>query len=218
MILNNSTKKKIQTAVTLALISSGIIPAVKAEVADQSVDNPAGTTIDQGSGTKAVDLDNGSTFTITNAGTISASGSNMSYGINVDSSTTVSTLTNSGTILGETNTNIRRMGRGIVISSHASIGTLTNSGTITGQGRWYDGRGFYMTSTNGTLSSFINTSSGIIQGISGVELGIIIYSLDGKKVLTTNKKIINTTGLKSGYYILEVKSESFISRKKLIIK
>mgnify|MGYP001472324424 CR=1 FL=1 len=58
----------------------------------------------------------------------------------------------------------------------------------------------------------------IIQGISGVELGIIIYSLDGKKVLTTNKKIINTTGLKSGYYILEVKSESFISRKKLIIK
>tara|TARA_A100001015_G_scaffold293367_1_gene369868 strand:+ start:656 stop:862 length:207 start_codon:yes stop_codon:yes gene_type:complete len=58
MILNNSIKKKIQTAVTLALISSGIIPAVKAEVNDANVDNPAGTTIDQGSGKKAVDLDN----------------------------------------------------------------------------------------------------------------------------------------------------------------
>ncbi len=58
----------------------------------------------------------------------------------------------------------------------------------------------------------------IIQGISGVKLDIIIYSLDGTKVLTTNKKTINTTGLKSGYYIVEVKSESFISREKLIIK
>ena len=168
MILNNSIKKKIQTAVTLALISSGIIPAVKAEVNDANVDNPAGTTIDQGLGTKAVDLDNGSTFTITNAGTISASGSNNTMiSINVDSSTTVSTLTNSGTILGETTTTSYRAGRGISIDSHASIGTLTNSGTITGQGRWYDGRGIYMSSTNGTLSSFINTSSGIIQGISG---------------------------------------------------
>ena len=168
MILNNSIKKKIQTAVTLALISSGIIPAVKAEVNDANVDNPAGTTIDQGSGKKAVDLDNGSTFTITNAGTISASDSNnYMSGINVDSSTTVSTLTNSGTILGETTTTSYRAGRGIAFESHASIGTLTNSGTITGQGRWYDGRGIYMSSTNGTLSSFINTSSGIIQGISG---------------------------------------------------
>ena len=87
--------------------------------------------------------------------------------INVDSSTTVSTLTNSGTILGETTTTSYRAGRGIAFESHASIGTLTNSGTITGQGRWYDGRGIYMSSTNGTLSSFINTSSGIIQGISG---------------------------------------------------
>ena len=74
MILNNSIKKKIQTAVTIALIISGIIPAVKAEVVNQSVDNPAGTTIDRGSGTRTVDLDNGNTFTIINAGTISASG------------------------------------------------------------------------------------------------------------------------------------------------
>ena len=169
MILNNLTKKKIQTAVTLALISSGIIPAVKAEVADKSVENPAGTTIDQGSGTMAVDLDNGNTFTIDNAGTISASDAqhNM-YGINIDSTnTTVSTLNNSGTILGETTTTNRRRGRGINIASNASVGTLTNSGTITGKGRWYGGRGIYMVSTNGTLSSFINTSSGIIQGISG---------------------------------------------------
>ena len=57
-----------------------------------------------------------------------------------------------------------------------------------------------------------------IQGISGPKVEIIIYSLEGKTVLATNKKTINTTGLKSGYYIVEVKSESFISRKKLIIK
>ena len=93
MKFDTTIKKKIQTAVTLALISSGIIPAVKAEVADQNVDNSSGTTIDQGSGKVAVDLDNGSTFTVTNAGTISASaGLDDVFAINVDSSNTTCLL------------------------------------------------------------------------------------------------------------------------------
>ena len=111
MKFDTTIKKKIQTAVTLALISSGIIPAVKAEVADQNVDNSSGTTIDQGSGKVAVDLDNGSTFTVTNAGTISASaGLDDVFAINVDSSnTTLSNLNNSGSITAETtNSNKRR--------------------------------------------------------------------------------------------------------------
>ena len=94
------------------------------------------------------------------------------------------------------------------------------------------GRGVWQSPLKTTSSTSTNEFSSIdfsiypnpakdqitIQGISGAELEIIIYSLEGKKVLTTNKKTINTTGLKSGYYIVEVKSESFISRKKLIIK
>ena len=169
MILNNSIKKKIQTAVTIALIISGIIPAVKAEVADQSVDNPAGTTIDRGSGTWAVDLDNGNTFTITNAGTISASGaiSNL-IAIDVTNANTIlSTLTNSGTITGETTTSSHYNGKGVNIGANASMGSLINSGTIKGKGNRYNGYGILMNSTNGTLSSFTNTSSGIIEGISG---------------------------------------------------
>ena len=169
MILNNSIKKKIQTAVTIALIISGIIPAVKAEVADQSVDNPAGTTIDRGSGVWAVDLDNGNTFTITNAGTISASGaiSNL-IAIDVTNANTIlSTLTNSGTITGETTTSSHYNGKGVNIGANASMGSLTNSGTIKGKGNRYNGYGILMNSTNGTLSSFTNTSSGIIEGISG---------------------------------------------------
>ena len=170
MILNNSIKKKIQTAATIALIISGIIPAVKAEVANQNVDNPAGTTIDQGSGLMAVDLDNGSTFTITNAGTISASGaSDNMEAINVDTAnTTLSTLTNSGTITAETTrSSDDNYGKGISIDINASMGSLINSGTITGKGKQNNGYGIRMSSTNGTLTSITNTSTGIIEGISG---------------------------------------------------
>ncbi len=94
------------------------------------------------------------------------------------------------------------------------------------------GRGVWQSPLKTTSSTITNEFSSIdfslypnpakdqitIQGISGAELDIIIYSLEGKTVLATNRKTINTTGLKSGYYIIEVKSESFISREKLIIK
>ena len=43
MFSKDSLKLKIQTAVTVALIASGIIPAVQAEVTDESVNNPSGT-------------------------------------------------------------------------------------------------------------------------------------------------------------------------------
>ena len=57
-----------------------------------------------------------------------------------------------------------------------------------------------------------------IQGTIGAEFDIVIYSLDGKTILESNKKTINTTNLKAGYYIVVAKSDSFISRKSLIIK
>ena len=71
MFSKDSLKLKIQTAVTVALIASGIIPAVQAEVTDASVNNPSGTTIDNGSTKYAVDLDSGGPYTVINAGTIS---------------------------------------------------------------------------------------------------------------------------------------------------
>jgi hypothetical protein len=72
MFSKDSLKLKIQTAVTVALIASGIIPAVQAEVTDASVDNPSGTTITNGSTSYAVDLSNGGPYTVINAGTITA--------------------------------------------------------------------------------------------------------------------------------------------------
>jgi hypothetical protein len=94
------------------------------------------------------------------------------------------------------------------------------------------GRGVWQSPLKTTSSTSTNEFSSIdfsifpnpakdkitIQGIHGAESEIIIYSLEGKKILTANKETINTTGLRLGCYIVEVKSESFISRKKLIIK
>ena len=171
MFSKDSLKLKIQTAVTVALIASGIIPAVQAEVTDASVNNAAGTTIDEGSGTVAVDLDNGGTFTITNAGTIEASAAkdNM-FGIQVENpNTTVSNLTNTGTIIGETTATNKYGGFGINVRSNGSIGTLNNSGLIKGRGRRFTGIGIYM--SGGSISSLINSSRGIIEGIAGDGLG-----------------------------------------------
>ena len=48
----------------------------------------------------AVDLDNGGSFTVINNGTISSSATNNAYGVNADSSTTITTLSNTKTITG----------------------------------------------------------------------------------------------------------------------
>ncbi|MDC1497092.1 hypothetical protein N8143_03715, partial [Pelagibacteraceae bacterium] len=133
MILNNSIKKKIQTAVTLALISSGIIPAVNAEVTDASVNNPNGTTITNGSTNFAVDLDSGGPYTVINAGIISTAINNSTIsGIEIDR-VVLTTLTNTGVISAVNQSSSNDNARGVFLSgNNASIGTLTNSGTISG--------------------------------------------------------------------------------------
>ena len=196
MKFDTTIKKKIQTAVTLALISSGIIPAVKAEVADQNVDNSSGTTIDQGSGKVAVDLDNGSTFTVTNAGTISASaGLDDVFAINVDSTnTTLSNLNNSGSITAATTNANKRRAYAVNVHTNAIIGTITNSGTIKGQGQRSDGTGIRYIS-GGPSTSITNTSTGIIEGISGLGLGGGLSANTATGVHTFNSTSSNTITL-----------------------
>ncbi|MDC3145354.1 autotransporter outer membrane beta-barrel domain-containing protein [Candidatus Pelagibacter sp.] len=196
MKYDTTIKKKIQTAVTLALISSGIIPAVKAEVADQNVDNSSGTTIDQGSGKVAVDLDNGSTFTVTNAGTISASaGLDDVFAINVDSSnTTLSNLNNSGSITAATTNANKRRAYAVNVHTNAIIGTITNSGTIKGQGQKSDGTGIRYIS-GGPSTSITNTSTGIIEGISGLGLGGGLNGYSATGLHTSNSTSSNTITL-----------------------
>ena len=196
MKFDTTIKKKIQTAVTLALISSGIIPAVKAEVADQNVDNSSGTTIDQGSGKVAVDLDNGSTFTVTNAGTISASaGLDDVFAINVDSSnTTLSNLNNSGSITAATTNANKRRAYAVNVHTNAIIGTITNSGTIKGQAQKSDGYGLRYVS-GGPSTSITNTSTGIIEGISGLGLGGGLSGNTAVGMFTSNNTSSNTITL-----------------------
>ena len=83
-------KIKLYRAVTIALISAGIIPAVHAQVNDANVNNSSGTTI---SGNPGVDLDNGGSFTVINDGAISSSGTSNAIGVSVESTTTISNLT-----------------------------------------------------------------------------------------------------------------------------
>ena len=86
-------KIKLYRAVTVALVSAGIISAAHAEVNDANVNNPSGTTI---SGNPAVDLDNGGSFTVINDGAISAASSTTrAYGVSVENTTTISNLTTS---------------------------------------------------------------------------------------------------------------------------
>ena len=47
---------------------------------------------------------------------------------------------------------------------------------------------------------------------------ISIYSITGKKVISTKSKSINTASLAKGYYVVEVKSKSGTKREKLIIR
>ena len=85
-------KIKLYRAVTIALVSAGIISAAQAEVNDANVNNPSGTTI---SGNPGVDLDNGGSFTVINDGAISSSGTSNAIGVSVESTTTISNLTTS---------------------------------------------------------------------------------------------------------------------------
>ena len=171
MFSKDSLKLKIQTAVTVALIASGIIPAVQAEVTDLSVDNPSGTTITNGSTKYAVDLDSGGPYTVINAGTIlttaASKDSNVSA-IQIDD-VAVTTLTNDGTmsavdsgsIFNSRMHGINMNGNG---ANNASIGTLTNSGTISGTSSTSQGYGIRAYAHYSTASITTLTNSGTISG------------------------------------------------------
>ncbi len=199
MILKNSIKLKIQRAVTIALISSGIIPAIQAEVTDQNVNNPSGTTITNGSTSYAVDLDSGGPYTVINAGTISTvKATSTISAIEIDE-VAVTTLTNTGTMSAET---VRSGAFGIhsyTYNDTTSITTLTNSGTISGEAGT-DGYGIYLYtghpgSGNSTITNLTNkgTISGSTYDIWNKDEDIINFNNQqgkaGNDVLTYNGKL-----------------------------
>jgi len=122
------------------------------------------------------------------------------YGIQIDNETTVSSLINTGTILGDTTATNKDTGYGIYAHTDGSIGTLTNSGTIKGRGRRNIGRGIL--TNNASLTSFTNSSTGIIEGITGDGIGGSInaccaegVSLNGP---TSNSMDIDNDGIIRG--------------------
>ena len=157
----------ISKAVTIALLSSGIIPSANADfkVNDVSVNNPKGTTIENSQITDqyngAVMLDNGGTFDIINHGTLSGTtSSKFSVSTYIKSNTTVTNLTNTGTISGSTDSNV---GAGIVVSN-STLTNLTNTGTITGTAANLAAYGLSVSSSS-TITNL--TNSGTISSVSG---------------------------------------------------
>jgi len=171
VLLKNSIKLKIQLAVTIALISSGIIPAVNAAVYNANVNNPQGTTINiVNMEAAAVTFIGGGTYTVNNAGIISSVSDGASIAIGNQSSTIIN-LTNSGTISAIGGS---VAAAGIFFGDDSTITTLTNTGTISGTLEGdpiIGGAGilFYPAGTgNATLTTLTNTGT-----ISGSEWDIL---------------------------------------------
>ena len=214
MFSKDSLKLKIQTAVTVALIASGIIPAVQAEVTDLSVDNPSGTTITNGSTKYAVDLDSGGPYTVINAGTIlatEASKGNSVSAIQIDD-VAVTTLTNDGTMSAVDSGSIYNYGmHGINMNgkgaNNASIGTLTNSGTISGTSNNTQGYGIRAYAFYSTASITTLTNSGTISGTGSNSQGYGIllegYYKEASITTLTNAEggTISGTASQDGYGI-----------------
>ena len=192
-----SIKNRLHKAVTIALISAGFIPATSAEVNDLDVNNPNGTTIDQGSGTKAVDLDNGGSFTVINDGIISSSATNNAYGVNADSSTTITTLSNTKTITATASADV---GYG-VRASGSTINNLTNSGTISGTAGDDNGYGVFV-SSNATLTNL--TNSGTISGtaVDDGGYGVGVHASSTLTNLTNSGTISGTAVDDAGYGVI----------------
>ena len=187
-----SIKNRLHKAVTIALISAGFIPATFAEVNDANVNNPNGTTITNSSTGNAVDLDNGGSFTVINNGIISSSATNAAYGVNADSSTTITTLSNTKTI---TATAADDFARGIMLVN-SSTTNLTNSGTISGTAGDDAGYGVNV-NTSATLTNL--TNSGTISGTAsdwGVGVGVSTSTLTN---LTNSGTISGTAEVDTGY-------------------
>ena len=180
-------KNLISKSVSLALISAGITPVANADfkVNDVSVNNPKGTTIENSQITDqyngAVMLDNGGTFDIINHGTLSGTtSSKFSVSAYIKSNTTVTNLTNTGTISGSTDNNV---GVGIVVSS-STLTNLTNTGTITGTAANLVAYGL-MASNSSTITNLTNT--GTISAVSAGGGGN--YTI----IITTKSSITNLT-------------------------
>ena len=191
--MNYNFKPKLYNAVTIALISAGFIPTTFAEVNDLDVNNPNGTTITNSSTGNAVDLDNGGSFTVINNGTISSSATNNAYGVNADSSTTITTLSNTKTITGTaSNSN----GYGIGIGA-ATLNNLTNTGTISGTAANDIGRGIILRNTS-TATNL--TNSGTISGTAGDDLGYGVVVSTSTLTNLTNSGTISGTSVDDGAY------------------
>ena len=203
--MNYNFKPKLYNAVTIALISAGFIPTTFAEVNDLDVNNPNGTTITNSSTGNAVDLDNGGSFTVINNGTISSSATNNAYGVNADSSTTITTLSNTKTITGTaSNSN----GNGIGIGA-STLTSLTNSGTISGTAANDIGRGFTLVA-GGTITNL--TNSGTISGTAGDDFGFGVY-VSSSSTLTnlTNSGTISGTSVDDFGFGVYVSSTSTLT-------
>jgi len=203
--MNYNFKPKLYNAVTIALISAGFIPTTFAEVNDLDVNNPNGTTITNSATGNAVDLDNGGSFTVINNGTISSSATNNAYGVNADSSTTITTLSNTKTITGTaSNSN----GNGIGIGA-STLTSLTNSGTISGTAANDIGRGFTLVA-GGTITNL--TNSGTISGTAGDDFGFGVY-VSSSSTLTnlTNSGTISGTSVDDFGFGVYVSSTSTLT-------
>ena len=203
--MNYNFKPKLYNAVTIALISAGFIPTTFAEVNDLDVNNPNGTTITNSATGNAVDLDNGGSFTVINNGTISSSATNNAYGVNADSSTTITTLSNTKTITGTaSNSN----GYGIGIGA-ATLNNLTNTGTISGTAANDIGRGFTLVA-GGTITNL--TNSGTISVTAGDDFGFGVY-VSSSSTLTnlTNSGTISGTAVAGFGFGMYVSSTSTLT-------
>jgi len=153
-------KSKIHKAVSIALISAGFIPAVNAVETNVNINNPTGTTID---GEIAVTLNNGASFTIDNDGTIAGSKTGItSRGIDVTSSTTVTDFQNTGTISGTATTNQQDGVRfnASTLTTLTNDGTISGDGRANGTAINLEASTATSITNNGTISVEIDLNNG----------------------------------------------------------
>jgi len=184
-------KSKIHKAVAIALISAGFIPASHAVETNVDINNPTGTSI---TGTTAVILNNGASFTIDNDGTIAGSSdSNNGDGISALGTTTITNLTNDGTISATTGTT---NGDGISLFTNSKITTLTNDGTISATTGTSNGRGIGLYTSEITTLTNNNTISATTGTSNGD--GIVLFGTSEITNLTNDGTISATTGTSNG--------------------
>ena len=184
-------KSKIHKAVAIALISAGFIPASHAVETNVDINNPTGTSI---TGTTAVILNNGASFTIDNDGTIAGSSdSNNGDGISALGTTTITNLTNDGTISATTGTS---NGDGISLFTNSKITTLTNDGTISATTGTSNGRGIGLYTSEITTLTNNNTISATTGTSNGD--GIVLFGTSEITNLTNDGTISATTGTSNG--------------------